>query len=239
MEPRISDDITQFGFGVRGDKAYMIIDGHTSLTQFIRIKEGDVLTLGLEGITVSYKLNGKVIRRFTQWNIRAWRLCIKFGTGETHITGLTVNGELIPDFTHSGNVQVENPKTNTALFTVHVGSECDPTLPNGTEKKEGSLIGWSDRPGNGEGNSQGNDNRDDSFQVKPDGTTGIFDVVLEQDQPGDVTLMVFDASGKLVHEQFMEGGTTKRSRFEAPAPGVYVVKAIGPDWEKTRKIIAK
>ena len=239
VEPRISDDITQFGFDVRGDKAYMIIDGHTSLTQFIRIKEGDVLTLGLEGITVSYKLNGEVIRRFTQWNIRAWRLCIKFGTGETHITGLTVNGEPIPDFTHSGNVQVENPKTNTALFTVHVGSECDPTLPNGTEKKEGSLIGWSDRSGNGEGNSQGNDNRDDSFQVKPDGTTGIFDVVLEQDQPGDVTLMVFDASGKLVHEQFMEGGTTKRSRFEAPAPGVYVVKAIGPDWEKTRKIIAK
>lgn len=239
VEPRISDDITQFGFDVRGDKAYMIIDGHTSLTQFIRIKEGDVLTLGLEGITVSYKLNGKVIRRFTQWNIRAWRLCIKFGTGETHITGLTVNGEPIPDFTHSGNVQVENPKTNTALFTVYVGSECDPTLPNGTEKKEGSLIGWSDRPGNGEGNSQGNGNRDDSFQVKPDGTTGIFDVVLEQDQPGDVTLMVFDASGKLVHEEFMEGGTTKRSRFEAPAPGVYVVKAIGPDWEKTRKIIAK
>lgn len=239
VEPRISDDITQFGFDVRGDKAYMIIDGHTSLTQFIRIKEGDVLTLGLEGITVSYKLNGKVIRRFTQWNIRAWRLCIKFGTGETHITGLTVNGEPIPDFTHSGNVQVENPKTNTALFTVHVGSECDPTLPNGTEKKEGSLIGWSDRAGNGEGNSQGNGNRDDSFQVKPDGTTGIFDVVLEQDQPGDVTLMVFDASGKLVHEQFMEGETTKRSRFEAPAPGVYVVKAIGPDWEKTRKIIAK
>ena len=74
----------------------MIIDGHTSLTQFIRIKEGDVLTLGLEGITVSYKLNSKVIRRFTQWNIRAWRLCIKFGTGETHITGLTVNGEPIP-----------------------------------------------------------------------------------------------------------------------------------------------
>lgn len=239
VEPRISDDITQFGFDVRGDKAYMIIDGHTSLTQFIRIKEGDVLTLGLEGITVSYKLNGKVIRRFTQWNIRAWRLCIKFGTGETHITGLTVNGEPIPDFTHSGNVQVENPKTNTALFTVYVGSECDPTLPNGTEKKEGSLIGWSDRPGNGEGNSQGNGNRDDSFQVKPDGTTGIFDVVLEQDQPGDVTLMVFDASGKLVHEEFMEGGTTKRSRFEAPAPGVYVVKAIGPDWEKARKIIAK
>lgn len=239
VEPRISDDITQFGFDVRGDRAHMIIDGHTSLTQFIRIKEGDVLTLGLEGITVSYKLNGKVIRRFTQWNIRAWRLCIKFGTGETHITGLTVNGEPIPDFTHSGNVQVENPKTNTALFTVYVGSECDPTLPNGTEKKEGSLIGWSDRPGNGEGNSQGNGNRDDSFQVKPDGTTGIFDVVLEQDQPGDVTLMVFDASGKLVHEQFMEGETTKRSRFEAPAPGVYVVKAIGPDWEKTRKIIAK
>ena len=239
VEPRISDDITQFGFDVRGDRAHMIIDGHTSLTQFIRIKEGDVLTLGLEGITVSYKLNGEVIRRFTQWNIRAWRLCIKFGTGETHITGLTVNGEPIPDFTHSGNVQVENPKTNTALFTVHVGSECDPTLPNGTEKKEGSLIGWSDRPGNGEGNSQGNGNRDDSFQIKPDGTTGIFDVVLEQDQPGDVTLMVFDASGKLVHEQFMEGGTTKRSRFEAPAPGVYVVKAIGPDWEKTRKIIAK
>lgn len=239
VEPRISDDITQFGFDVRGDRAHMIIDGHTSLTQFIRIKEGDVLTLGLEGITVSYKLNGKVIRRFTQWNIRAWRLCIKFGTGETHITGLTVNGEPIPDFTHSGNVQVENPKTNTALFTVHVGSECDPTLPNGTEKKEGSLIGWSDRPGNGEGNSHGNGNRDDSFQVKPDGTTGIFDVVLEQDQPGDVTLMVFDASGKLVHEQFMEGGTTKRSRFEAPAPGVYVIKAIGPDWEKTRKIITK
>lgn len=239
VEPRISDDITQFGFDVRGDRAHMIIDGHTSLTQFIRIKEGDVLTLGLEGITVSYKLNGKVIRRFTQWNIRAWRLCIKFGTGETHITGLTVNGEPIPDFTHSGNVQVENPKTNTALFTVHVGSECDPALPNGTEKKEGSLIGWSDRPGNGEGNSHGNGNRDDSFQVKPDGTTGIFDVVLEQDQPGDVTLMVFDASGKLVHEQFMEGGTTKRSRFEAPAPGVYVIKAIGPDWEKTRKIIAK
>ena len=52
-------------------------------------------------------------------------------------------------------------------------------------------------------------------------------------------MFTFRVVWMMVHEQFMEGETTKRSRFEAPAPGVYVVKAIGPDWEKTRKIIAK
>lgn len=232
VEPRLSDDITQFGFDVRGDKAYLIIDGHTSLTQYITIKEGDVLSLGLEGITVSYKLNGEVVRRFTQWNIRAWRLCIKFGTGETHITGLTVNGEPIPDFTSSGNVQVENPKTNTAWFTVHVGSECDPSLPNGTEKKEDAVIGETRHPDNGA-------SADDSFLVQEEGSTGVYEAVLEQDKPEDATLMVFDATGKLVYEQHMAGTETKRARFGVPAPGVYVVKAIGTSREHTRKISVK
>ena len=51
--------------------------------------------------------------------------------------------------------------------------------------------------------------------------------------------MVFDTTGKLVHEGQMEGDIVKTSRFRVPATGVYIVKAITDDGEHTQKILAK
>ena len=56
---------------------------------------------------------------------------------------------------------------------------------------------------------------------------------------GPATLMVFDASGRLVFEGEMEGSDIKTKRFTVPMNGVYIVKAITAEGEHTRKILAK
>lgn len=233
LEPSLTDEITQYGFDVRGDKAHIIIGGHTSLTQYVTIKEGDVLSVSVGSMQVSYKLNGKTVHHEYIWSLRAWRFCIKYGKGETHITGLTVNGNPVNSFTTRGNVQIETPKKATTTMTVFVGSECDGSLPNGTQAKE-NRIGGSAQPSVSSDASR----QDESFTVNAS-TTGIYDAKLTQEKPVAATLMVFDVSGKLVVSRQMTGERTKRADFKVPSPGVYVVKAISENGEHTRKISVK
>lgn len=61
---------------------------------------------------------------------------------------------------------------------------------------------------------------------------------LTANNPG-ATLMVFDASGRLVFEGEMEGSDIKTKRFTVPMNGVYIVKAITAEGEHTQKILAK
>ena len=235
LEPSLTDEITQYGFDVRGDKAHIIIKGYTSLTQYVTIKEGDVLSVSVGNMQVTYKLNGKTVHHEYVWSLRAWRFCIKYGKGETHINGLTVNGTPVTSFTTNGNVQIETPKACTSSITVYVGSECDGSLPNGTRAKENHA----DNSGNLSDNAV-NPSGDERFTVNGNGsTTGIYEAKLTQDKPVAATLMVFDVSGKLVATCQMTGESVKQADFKVPASGMYVVKAISENGEHTRKISVK
>lgn len=235
-EPSVIEDITQYGYDVHDDRAHFIINGYTSVTQGVSIKPGDTLGLKFSGIYVIYLHNGQEVHRETAWTLRLWRICIKYGRGDTHITGLTINGQPVEDFEISGNVQIETPKTNTVAYTVHVGNECDPSAPNGIEPKSDIVIGEADNGGQNDGQAE----RNSQLSVYGEnGTTNIFDAVLDRGKTGPATLMVFDISGKLVQEGQMEGDVIKTSRFQVPTSGVYIVKAITDDGEHTQKILAK
>lgn len=235
-EPSVKEDITQWGYDVRGDKAYFIIDGYTSLTQGVPIKPGDTLGLRISGIYVRWYHNGEEVLKKSAWTLRLWRMCIKYGRGDTHITGLTINGTPVEDFEINGNVQIETPKSNTVTYTVHVGNGCDPSAPNGIEPKQPVVIGQSDPPG---GDYPGNTRNSNLSVDAEDGTAHIFNAILDRDHSGPATLMVFDASGRLVFEGEMEGSDIKTKRFTVPMNGVYIVKAITAEGEHTQKILAK
>lgn len=235
-EPSVVEDITQWGYDVRGDRAYFIIDGYTSLTQGVNIKPGDTLGLRISGIYVRWYHNGEEVMKKSAWTLRLWRMCIKYGRGDTHITGLTINGTPVEDFEINGNVQIETPKSNTVTYTVHVGNGCDPSAPNGIEPKQPVVIGQSDPPG---GDYPGNTRNSNLSVDAEDGTAHIFNAVLDRDHSGPATLMVFDASGRLVFEGEMEGSDIKTKRFTVPMNGVYIVKAITAEGEHTQKILAK
>lgn len=235
-EPSVVEDITQWGYDVRGDRAYFIIDGYTSLTQGVNIKPGDTLGLRISGIYVRWYHNGEEVLKKSAWTLRLWRMCIKYGRGDTHITGLTINGTPVEDFEINGNVQIETPKSNTVTYTVHVGNGCDPSAPNGIEPKQPAVIGQSYPPG---GDYPGNTRNSNLSVDAEDGTAHIFNAILDRDHSGPATLMVFDASGRLVFEGEMEGSDIKTKRFTVPMNGVYIVKAITAEGEHTQKILAK
>lgn len=235
-EPSVVEDITQWGYDVRGDRAYFIIDGYTSLTQGVNIKPGDTLGLRISGIYVRWYHNGEEVLKKSAWTLRLWRMCIKYGRGDTHITGLTINGTPVEDFEINGNVQIETPKSNTVTYTVHVGNGCDPSAPNGIEPKQPVVIGQSYPPG---GDYPGNTRNSNLSVDAEDGTAHIFNAILDRDHSGPATLMVFDASGRLVFEGEMEGSDIKTKRFTVPMNGVYIVKAITAEGEHTQKILAK
>ena len=108
-------------------------------------------------------------------------------------------------------------------------------MPNGIEPKQPVVIGQSDPPGDYPGNT-----RNSSLSVDAeDGTAHIFNAILDREQSGPATLMVFDASGRLVFEGEMEGSDIKTKRFTVPMNGVYIVKAITAEGEHTQKILAK
>ena len=86
-------------------------------------------------------------------------------------------------------------------MTVYVGSECDASMPNGTQARE-SHVGSSDRQADNTFIS----GEDEDFTVNGNGsTTGIYEAKLTQDKPAAATLMVFDVSGKLVVSRQMTG----------------------------------
>ena len=235
-EPSVVEDITQWGYDVRGNRAHFIIKGYTSLTQGVTIKPGDTLGLKISGFYVRWYHNGVEVMKESAWTLRLWRVCIKYGRGDTHITGLTIDGKPVDDFDINGNVQIETPKANTVSYTVYVGNGCDPSLPNGIVPKQPVVIGETDHP-----EDTGGETRNSNLSVQSEGgpTARIFNAVLDRDESGPATLMVFDTSGKLIFEGEMEGVDIKTIRFTVPMQGVYIVKAITADGEHTKKIIAQ
>jgi hypothetical protein len=82
-------------------------------------------------------------------------------------------------------VQIETPKKCTTTVTVYVGSECDASMPNGTQARE-NHVGSSDRQADNTFIS----GEDENFTVNGNGsTTGIYEAKLTQDKPSAATLM--------------------------------------------------
>lgn len=234
IEQIITENIIQYGFDVKGDKVYVISNGHTDTGLSATIKEGDTLGLSVENRQIVYYINGEVVNRTTNWSILSWRFCIRYGTGETHITNLLINGEPAGSFAVSGSVQTEKPKTNTVKLTIHVGSECDSSLPNGTEEANGKQS-FNVQDENNATTEQ------DIFRVKENGkATRIYNATLEREITSATTLIVFDASGRMTGNVDMQGEDVKIAKFSVPGPGVYIIKALTADGKEfTRKIIAK
>ncbi len=145
-----------------------------------------------------------------------------------------INGKPVEYFTTSGSVQIEKPKTNSINLTIHVGSECDSSLPNGTEETNDkqSFNIHDDNTTNTEQNI---------FFVKEKGNaTRIYNATLERNITSTTTLIVFDASGRMIDNKDMQGEAVKNAQFSVPGPGVYIIKALSADGKEfTKKIIAK
>lgn len=235
IEPSISEDVTQYGFDVKGEWAHVIIKGYTSLTQAVKIKRGDKLRVRVKNFQVVYYHNDKEILRETEWTLQPWRLCIKFGNGDSHIVGLTFNNKTLYSFESRGNVQIETPSSHMQTYKVYVGNGCIPDSFNGViVEKDSDTVG--DDPDDSEDDSTLKSGkllvRTNSF-VK-----GEFSVELLQDEPSAATLMLFNLKGKLMHEQEMDGDRKKVATFNTPGPGIYVIKVF-TNGEYTAKILSK
>lgn len=234
LESTLTEDIIQYGFEVRENKVYAISDGYVSSTLLSTIEEGDILSIAINNRQITYMINGETVQRESTWSLRGWRFCIKYGNGETHITNLMINGKPVENFESYGNIQIETPKTNSVNLTVHVGSECDSTLPNGTEETNGKQ----------EFNIQNNNvtnTEQNIFFVKENGNaTRIYNATLDRNVTSATTLLVFDASGRMIDNKDMLGEAVKNAQFSVPGPGVYIIKALTADGKEfTKKIFAK
>lgn len=72
-----------------------------------------------------------------------------------------------------------------------------------------------------------------------DASSRSYRATLSLDRDMPATLMVFDASGRLIDESSMTGSYVKDASFSVPASGVYIVKAFTNAGEHTAKIVVK
>lgn len=220
------------GFTVRNDVLVLISNGNRTVTN-IKVAPGDVLSVKLTGWTLQYIHNGTVLRT-TSVSPNNWSVGAVFGTGVSKIDDISANGSL-PDFDrHTSNITFASSPSGGITRTVMIGSECDASLPNGvvvetraTEAKRMVTTDINTTTG------------DAKFKVANKPGTLQYDATLALTKDARATLLVFDASGKLLVEKAMEGSLTKTASFTAPANGVYIVKAITESEEFTQKILAQ
>lgn len=72
-----------------------------------------------------------------------------------------------------------------------------------------------------------------------DASSRSYTATLSLDSDMAATLMVFDASGRMIAESEMAGRSVKDASFSVSAPGVYIVKAFTNSGEHTAKIAVK
>lgn len=77
------------------------------------------------------------------------------------------------------------------------------------------------------------------FSVIKENATLHYRATLSGVKVSEVSLSVFDVSGKLIHTSIMKGGDTRTSHFALPVRGIYIVKALSSGEEYTQKIIAQ
>lgn len=230
-------DKIRWGYDIRGDRAYFLVKSEPKPKpkDALTVKPGDILGLTIGGGQVRWYLNGKEVHTEKSGKIKPWRFCVKYGNGETHITGLTFNGRPASGFESEGAVITETPMTHTAAFTVHIGNGCDLSIPNGTEPRKPVITVRSDSENHPSGVTE-----ESRLTVHAENSAELtFTARLDSDTLEPATLMVFDASGRLVFEGEMEGASVKTARFTVPVHGIYVAKAFTASGEHTRKIAAQ
>ena len=79
------------------------------------------------------------------------------------------------------------------------------------------------------GNDTGDTEQNNLIVNEKGNATRIYDAVLERDITSSATLIVFDASGRMIENKDMEGESVKNTEFRVPGPGVYIIKALTAD----------
>lgn len=233
LESTLMEERILYGFEVRDNRAYLIRDGRTSTSQYVTVNEGDTLNITVGNMQVVYRINGKAYYSETTWSLRSWRVCVKLGAGESHIINLSVNGSPLDSFVSSGSIKVETPKFHTERIIVHIGNECDNTLPNVTEEAKVNKKVKAGYENTFEGHIE-------LTVYEISGSERTYHAVLKRDIDSSATLIVFDASGRMLSQTDMNGIRVKEASFTVPGSGVYIIKALTSDGnEFTRKIIVK
>lgn len=214
-----------YGFEVNGATATVITGGKADAGRQFAVTQGDVLTLSFSGRHLDYKVNGKVVAVHDRLPLRGWFFTAGFTRRPSHIGNVLVGDKACPILTKSSDLTVETISRSVYEKTVTIGSACAPAATGRprTRSVDNDRIGISD---------------DSSFKVTAT-AAGTFTAHLSitKDIPADV--LVFDASGKQLHNAQMEGGMEKTATFTVPRAGVYIVKAITREKEYTQKILSR
>lgn len=239
LQSVLENKAISYGFEVRENQTRLIRGGRTDSDPFQTVHEGDTLGMSIEGMRVIYRINGEVVHQETAWFFGSWRACVLLGPGESHILDLSVNGTTVTAFDTSGTIQTEIPGSDTVNLMVHVGSECDGSLPNGVEKTETGEPFKSV-------SAYGAEEQEFFTVTEVPGTVWNYHAVLKQDIGLPATLLVFDVSGRMICRQDMTSSgevqnlQVREAFFKVPAAGVYILKTLTSDGQEfTEKIIAK
>lgn len=130
---------------------------------------------------------------------------------------------------------------NTQTYTVHVGTECNPDIPNKAVLQNGTTQQPSLAPRhNGITGGIGNLSAGtSSLAATPDGERR-FAVTLSASGASGAMLLVYDTTGRLLLRQsFSSDNEAATAIFDAPYPGVYLLKALTATEEHTLKLSVK
>ena len=230
--------IISYGFSVDGTTASVIDHGLLLRRTAFQVSEGDVLTLKVNGWMLEYRVNGNMVYR-TRVPVRFWTLGAVFGEGVSSLSGVTVNGAVVPFGYTSSEVTAEQSKTRSFVRTVMVGNECDATLPNGVVEakpsgKAGPAATTTTSIERTETATQ------TAFMVTASGDSRhTLTATLRLKDSRPATLLIYDTAGKLVGEHPFNGGPQRSLSFSVGQSGVYIIKAITDSDEFTKKTIVR
>ena len=217
--------LPDFGFSVNGSTVTVIVKGKVDEQKQFTVAKGDVLSLTYSGKYLDYRINGKSVNQYKGLLLSSWHFSSIFTKRHSSLSNLLVNDQPCPILTRSADVSVETIARSLYDKKVTINSECGGSVESQpmTRSSREDGIGISD---------------DSAFKVIDNGNHS-FTAKLSMRTSHSADLMVFDASGQLLLNKQMEGGTEKTSTFTLPQTGVYIVKAITPVKEYTLKMMNK
>lgn len=223
-----------YSFYVYHKKLY-IIHIRMLLSTDITLSSDDILTVKYTDSGIEFIHNGKIIRTFPHPLRLPFVPIAQFNEGTTNIGNISINGEAPMFDNYTPEVTVSSSSQKEIRRLIMIGSECDSSLPNGVAMEPNRFEAKPQPPITLDKITTENT----QFKVIKKPGVGQFDAILTLSKAAQATLLVFDASGKLLVEQTMIGTLTKTASFTAPANGVYIVKAITEHEEFTQKILAQ
>ena len=130
---------------------------------------------------------------------------------------------------------------NTQIYDVYIGTECNPDIPNMAVLQNNSSQSAANAPRH-HGITSGIANPPvgtSSLAATPDGERR-FTVTLSASGASGAMLLVYDTTGRLLSRQsFSCDNDAATATFDAPYPGVFLLKALTATEEHTLKLSVK